>query len=364
MCREKSSYLGNHESSDTARSLDAKNKNHHARFVKALVTGGNGFLGSAIVRMLYARGDEVSILCRTSHENVAPFIRHAHHADLRDTAAVHCACAGLDVVFHAASLTGVWGPFREYQSINVDGTRNVIDACRTGGVARLVYTSSPSVVFGHDDLCGVDESQPYPNRYLAAYPQTKAEAERMVLAANDDSFFTVALRPHLIWGPGDPHLIPRVIDRAKKGKLRQVGDGKNLVDITYIDNAAEAHLLAADSLNRSVLCAGRAYFISQGKPVALWPWLDQLLVAVGAPRVTRKISLKAATLLGATLEGVHKVLGLKQEPPMTRFVANQLGKSHYFDISAAKRDLGYAPRVSSKDGMERLVNWLKQFPVQ
>ena len=332
--------------------------------MKALVTGGNGFLGSAIVRMLHARGDEVSVLCRSNYEVVAQFIVQAHQADLRDAVAVRRACAGMDVVFHAASLTGVWGPLREYQTINVDGTRNVIDACRAEGVKSLVYTSSPSVVFGRDDLCGVDESQPYPDRYLAAYPKTKAQAERMVLAANDGSLSTVALRPHLIWGPGDAHLIPRVIDRARKGKLRQVGDGKNLVDITYIDNAAEAHLLAADALKPSASCAGRAYFISQGQPVALWPWLDQLLAAIGAPRVTKKVSLSMASLVGATLEGIHKVFGLRQEPLMTRFVANQLAKSHYFDISAAKRDLGYIPRVSLQDGMERLVEWLLQFPAR
>jgi nucleoside-diphosphate-sugar epimerase len=314
--------------------------------------------------MLHARGDEVSILCRSNYEIVAPFIAHAHQADLRDAAAVRRACAGMDVVFHAASLTGVWGPLPEYQTINVDGTKNVLDACRANEVPKLVYTSSPSVVFGRGDLCGVDESQPYPHRYLAAYPKTKAQAECLVLAANDNSLSTVALRPHLIWGPGDPHLIPRVIERARKGKLRQVGDGKNRVDITYIDNAAEAHLLAADALRPSAPCAGRAYFISQGEPVALWPWLDQLLAAVGVPRVTRKISLRTASLMGATLEGLHKVLGLRREPLMTRFVANQLAKSHYFDISAAKRDLGYVPRVSTQDGMIMLVEWLKRFPAR
>lgn len=330
--------------------------------MKALVTGGNGFLGSAIVRMLHARGDEVNILCRGGHENVANCFHVAHQGDLRDAAAVRRACLGMDVVFHAAAKAGVWGPNREYQSINVEGTRNVIDACQAAGVPRLVYTSSPSVVFGDDELCGVDESQPYPERFLAMYPKTKAQAERLVLAANSQSLSTVALRPHLIWGPNDPHLIPRVIERARKGTLRQVGEGKNLVDITYIDNAAEAHLLAADALGPSAPCAGRAYFISQGQPVSLWPWLNQLLHAVGAPTVTRRISLRSAMLVGATLEGIYGLLGLKREPMMTRFVANQLAKSHYFDISAARRDLGYFPRVSLQDGMERLLAWLRQFP--
>lgn len=268
----------------------------------------------------------------------------------------------MDAVFHVAAKAGVWGRARDYESINVDGTRNVIAACRDNRVPKLVYTSSPSVVFDREDLCGVDESQPYPRRYLAEYPRTKAIAERMVLSANCPSLSTVALRPHLIWGPGDPHLIPRVIDRARKGKLRQVSDGQNLVDITYIDNVAEAHLLAADALSPSGRCAGRAYFISQGEPVTLWPWLNRLLEAIGAPKVTKRISLRRATIAGATLEVLYTLLGLQSEPLMTRFVANQLGKSHYFDISAARRDLGYFPRVSLDEGMGRLITWLKQFP--
>ncbi len=342
--------------------LDVNGGCLQAQTVKALVTGGNGFLGGAIVHLLQARGDTVTIFSRTPPTVPSEF-RTAHiTGDIRDQKALRSACAGMDAVFHVAAKTGVWGALREYQSINVDGTRNIIEACRAKGIGKLIYTSSPSVVFGRNDLCGVNESQPYPNRYLAAYPKTKAQAERMVLAANDSSFSTVALRPHLIWGPGDPHLIPRVIDRARQGKLRQVGDGKNMVDITYIDNAAEAHLLAADALSPPAPCAGRAYFISQGEPVPLWPWLNELLVAVGAPPVTRKISPAMASLLGATLEGVHTILKLRSEPLMTRFVANQLAKSHYFDISAAKRDLGYFPRISLQDGMERLIHWLKQFP--
>lgn len=269
----------------------------------------------------------------------------------------------MDAVFHVAAKAGVWGAARDFESINVDGTRNVVAACRAQGVPKLVYTSSPSVVFGRDDLCGVNESQPYPSRYLAAYPRTKAVAERMVLEANDPKLATVALRPHLIWGPGDPHLIPRVIDRARRGKLRQVGDGKNLVDITYIDNAAEAHVLAADALTTASACAGRAYFISQGEPVALWQWLNQLLDAVGAPKVTKRMSVGAASVLGGVLERAYTLLRLPGEPIMTRFVANQLAKSHYFDISAARRDFGYAPRVSLTEGMSRLVGWLRQFPV-
>ena len=336
--------------------------------MKALVTGGNGFLGSAIVRMLAARGDQVCILCRSGHSAAFSSTLAKHRspllvqADIRDATAVQKACEGQDVVFHVAAKAGFWGRRHEFQSTNVDGTRNVIKACRAAGVSRLVYTSSPSVVFGRDDLSGVNESQPYPLHYLADYPESKARAERMVLAANGASLSTVALRPHLIFGPGDPHLIPRVIDRARKGTLRQVGEGKNLVDITYIDNAAEAHLLAADAVSPDASCAGKPFFITQGEPVVLWTWLDELLQAVKAPRITRGVSLRTATLVGAVMEGVHRAFGLEREPRMTRFLANQLAKSHYFDISAAKRDLGYTVRVSLREGTNRLIEWLRRFP--
>lgn len=323
--------------------------------MKALVTGGGGFVGTRIAQMLIERGDDVLVLGRS---------RYPHHdaagiatvqADLRDAGAVARACAGVDVVFHAGGLTGVWGKRNTFHDINVGGTSNVIEACRRNGVGRLVFTSSPSVVFGTDDICGADESRPYPARYLAVYPETKAEAERAVLAANGPGLSTVAIRPHLVWGPGDSNLIPRVLARARAGRFLQVGDGKNLVDITYIDNAAEAHLLAADVLAPGSPCAGRAYFISQGEPVSFWPWINGVLAAVGVPQVSKAISYKKAHRIGATLEFVYRCLRIQKEPIMTRFVASQLAKSHYFNISAARRDLGYVPRISTEEGVRRLA---------
>jgi nucleoside-diphosphate-sugar epimerase len=323
--------------------------------MNALVTGGGGFLGSAIVRMLHERGDEVSVLGRGTYPHIAPHIKRTFQADIRLAPAVARACEGMDIVFHVAALAGFWGRRRDFWSINVEGTRNVIEACRANGVPRLVYTSSPSVVFGRDDLCGVDESTPYPPRYLAAYPETKAAAEKMIMAANSASLATVALRPHLIFGPGDPHLIPRVIARARAGRLRQVGDGRNLVDVTYIDNAARAHVQAADALGPGSRCAGKAYFISQGKPVELWPWLNDLLKGVGAPVVTRAVSFNSAYRVGAAFELMYRTLGIIREPPMTRFIASQLAKSHYFDISAARRDFGYDLVVSTGEGVRRAI---------
>ena len=327
--------------------------------MKAVITGGGGFLGSGIARLLHERGDEVTVFGRSRYPHLEQLGIKAVRGDLRSPSTVRTAVEGTDVVFHAAAVTGIWGPRRMFWGINVEGTRNVLAACRQAGVGRLVYTSSPSVVIGEDELCGVDESQPYPSRYLAHYPETKAVAEREVLAANDKHLATVALRPHLIWGPGDPHLIPRIIARARSGRLVQVGDGTNLVDITYIDNAAEAHVRAADALHLGAPCCGKAYFISQGKPVALWPWINDLLERLGIPPVRRAISFRTARRAGWVAEWFHRVLRIESEPRMTRFLASQLSKSHYFDITAARRDLGYAPAVSTEEGVERLVAWLE-----
>lgn len=323
--------------------------------MKALVTGGGGFLGRRIAEMLRARGDEVRVFARGDYPELRDAGIETVRGDLRNFEDIRAACDACDVVFHVAALAGVWGRSRDFWDVNVTGTLNVIAACRDRGIERCVYTSTPSVVFGEKELCGVDERQPYPDRYLAAYPRTKAVAEQAVLAANTPTLATVALRPHLIWGPGDPHLIPRVIDRARKGRLVQVGDGTNLVDITYIDNAAQAHIQAADALNLRAACAGNAYFISQGAPVGLWPWLRELLTALGHPVPTRTISYKMAYRLGAVLEWAYRLTFRRPEPPMTRFVAAQLATSHYFNIDAARRDFGYAPTVATRIGLARLV---------
>ncbi len=327
--------------------------------MKALVTGGGGFLGSRVAQMLHARGDDVIVLGRRQYPHHDKVGIGTIQADLRDADAVGCACRRMDVVFHVGGVTGIWGRRKTFWDINVVGTRNVIDGCRRHGVGKLVFTSSPSVVLGEEDLRGVDESVPYAKRYLTHYSETKTVAEQSILEANAPALRTVALRPHLIWGPGDPHLIPRVIARARKKRLIQVGDGLNLVDVTYIDNAAEVHLQAADALTDGAACAGRAYFISQGEPVLIWSWFGEILAAIGAPRISRTMSYRKARRIGALLECGYRLAGITKEPPMTRFLAVQLAKSHYFDISAAIRDLGYNPRVSTKKGTEELIAWLR-----
>jgi nucleoside-diphosphate-sugar epimerase len=330
--------------------------------LRALVTGGGGFLGGAIVRALVARGDDVRSLSRGDYPGLCALGVETLRGDLADPEAVARAVEGCDVVFHAAARAGIWGPYREYHRANVEGTRNVVAACRAGGVRRLVYTSSPSVVFDGRDMEGVDESVPYATRYEAAYPATKAEAERLALAANGPDLAVVALRPHLIWGPGDNHLVPRIIARARSGRLRRIGRADKRVDATYVDNAADAHLLAADRLAPESPPAGKAYFIAQGEPIPVWDLVNLILAAAHLPPVTRTVPARAAEFAGGLCEGVYRALRLRSEPPMTRFLARELATAHWFNLNAARRDLGYTPRVSTAEGLRRLEAWLQERP--
>jgi len=322
--------------------------------MKALVTGGGGFLGGAIVDLLHARGASIRTLARGDYPRLRDLEVTMVQGDLADASAVRRAVEGCDVVFHVAAKAGIWGSYADYHRPNVEGTRNILDACREHGIRRLVFTSSPSVVFNGADIAGVDESALYPTHYESFYSATKAEAERLVLAANDDALATVALRPHLIWGPGDNHLIPRIIAKAKTGRLRKIGRQDQLVDTIYIDNAAQAHLLAADRLAPGSPIAGKAYFLSQGEPVPLWDLINRILSAAGVPPVTRSVPTSVAVAAGALLETAYRLFRIAGEPPMTRFLAHQLSTAHWFNIDAARRDLGYAPAVSINEGLQRL----------
>jgi 2-alkyl-3-oxoalkanoate reductase len=327
--------------------------------MKALVTGGGGFLGGAIVRLLIERGHEVRSFARGDYPGLRAAGVQVFRGELTDTDAVEAAVDSCDVVFHVASKTGIWGPLREYFRTNVEGTNTVIAACRRRGVRRLVYTSTPSVVFSGRDMEGVDESTPYPDHYLTAYPRTKALAEQIVLRANDADLATVALRPHLIWGPGDPHLVPRILARARAGALRRIGRRPNLVDSIYVDNAATAHLLAADRLGPGSAVAGKVYFLSQGEPIPLWDLINRILDAGGLPPVSRSISPAVAYAAGWMLEALDSLLRRESEPRMTRFLARELATAHWFDIGAARRDLGYEPTVSIDEGLRRLAESLR-----
>ena len=330
------------------------------RPLKALVTGGGGFLGLAVVEQLLARGDQVRSFARGPYPGLADLGVEVRRGDLRDAQAVEQACAGCDVVFHVAAKAGIWGRYAAYYEPNVRGTQNVLAACREHGVRRLVYTSSPSVVFDGRSMEGVDESVPYPQRQHSHYAATKALGEQAVLAANGTTLRTLALRPHLIWGPRDNHLVPRIVSRGRAGTLRRVGDGTNKVDTTYIENAARAHLLAADALATNPRAAGRPFFISQGEPMALWEIINRILAAAGLPPLTRSVPQPVAWSVGAILEAAHAVFRLTGEPRMTRFVARELATAHWFDITAARTELGYEPVISITEGLHRLEAWLQE----
>ena len=323
--------------------------------MRVLVTGGGGFLGRAIVDRLIARGDSVRSVQRSETPELSALGVECLRGDIAESTFVERAAAGCDAVYHVAAKAGVWGRYEEFHRANVVGTENILKACRSQGVSKLVYTSSPSVVFSGQDENGIDESVPYPTHYLTYYPQTKAIAERAVLAANDAKLSTVALRPHLIWGPGDNHLFPRLVRRAREGKLRRVGDGKNLVDATYIDNAADAHLLAESRLSQNSPAAGKAYFISNGEPMPIWDLINRLLACANEPPISRQISARSAYLIGGLLEFAYTVTGRRDEPPMTRFVARQLSTAHWFRLDAARHDFGYHPKVSINEGLQRLT---------
>jgi len=325
---------------------------------KVLVTGGGGFVGLAIVQKLLSEQIEAVVVGRHRYPEVERLGVVTKVGDIRDGQFLARAAKGCDAVFHVAAKAGIWGRCQDYFSINLTGAEQVVQACRANGIGILVYTSTPSVVFANHDLAGVDEQTPYAKSFLCHYAHSKALAEDLVLRANCRDLKTVALRPHLVWGPGDTNLIPRLVDRGRKGLLKQVGDGQNLVDIAYIDNVADAHFLAAINLETSAVAAGKAYFISQGEPVNLWNWINGLFADLGIPPVSKQVSFGKAYAAGALLEGIYRVLALGTEPLMTRFLAQQLAKSHWFSIAAARRDLGYEPKVSTEEGMRRLVSWL------
>jgi nucleoside-diphosphate-sugar epimerase len=322
--------------------------------MKALVTGGGGFLGGVIVRLLGERGDSVRSFSRGSYPELDSLGVEQARGDLGDPAAVAAAAEGCEAIFHVAAKAGVWGSWKEYYRANVLGTRNVLAACRQHGIQKLIFTSSPSVTFAGTDQNGVDESEPYPKRFLAHYPHTKGIAEQEVLAANGPGLATVALRPHLIWGPGDPHLVPRLIERARAGKLRRIGRENKLVDTVYVDNAAQAHLQAANRLTVGSPVAGRAYFLSQGEPTPLWDFVNRVLALAGLPPVTRSISPGVAYAAAAFLETAYRLIRLRAEPKITRFVVRQLSTAHWYDLTAARRDLGYSPAVPTEEGLRRL----------
>lgn len=318
-------------------------------------------MGRRIVDRLLSQGRSVTVVGRTPAPDLERRGVRFVSASVEDAAAMRAACEGMESVFHVAAKVGVWGRYSDFFRVNVLGTRAVIAGCRAHGVRRLIHTSTPSVVYNGRDLAGADESLPLVTRCPSPYPLTKAAAETDVLSANGPDLATVALRPHLIWGKGDPHLVPRLLASARAGRLRVVGEGTNRVDMVHIENATDAHMSAEKALAKSGSpAAGRAYFITNGEPVRLWDWINGLLVALGEPPVTRRLSLRAASALGRACEIAWSLLPVGADPPMTRFIAAELAKDHWFDISAARRDMAYVPRISMAEGTQELVASLRR----
>lgn len=325
--------------------------------MRILVTGGGGFLGTYIIQELLKNPKYmVTNFSRHSYAHLEDIGVPTIKGDLRSRQDVDRALdQGFDAIFHVAALAGVWGKYEDYLGINFEGTKHLIDSAKAHNIQKFVYTSTPSVVFNKDDLMGVDETQGYATEFLNAYSETKTMAEKYVLEANDSkAFLSCAIRPHLIWGPGDPHLFPRVIQKGKEGKLRIVGDGQNMVDIVFVENAALAHVQAFENLNPGTRVCGQAYFVGQERPVKLWDFINTVLAHVKVDPVMSTIDVQTAYRIGWVMEKVFRLLGIqKPEPPMTRFVALNLGKSHYFSHEKAKRDFGYVPRVSIEEGLKR-----------
>ncbi len=327
---------------------------------RVVVLGGSGFVGRALVQRLVADGIETAVVARNAFPEAEGLGVRFLSGDIGDGDFLKNSLVGYDTVFHLASKTGIWGDKEEYYRTNVVGTQNVLDVCRANNIPALVYASTPGVVYQKDDLCGVNERTPYARNFLCNYAQSKAIAEKMVLAANSNNLKTIALRPHLVWGPGDINLIPRLLGQARCRQLKRIGDGHNLVDVTYIDNAVEAFILAAQNLHGPASGAGKPYFISQGEPVNLWNWLNKFLRRLDIPIVEESIPFQKAYLMGMFMEKAFPLARIKREPCMTRFLAVQLAKSHWFSIENANRDLGYFPKVSTAEGINTILQWVNK----
>lgn len=317
--------------------------------MKILVTGGTGFLGSHLGRALLARGHSVFLLGR----DFAPVSEllaagaHAVTADLRDARAVAGACAGMDAVYHVGALSAAWGKRSDFQAINAGGTQAVVEGCRRHRVGRLIYVSSPAVIFDGRDHINVTESAPYPRRFTSTYALTKKLGENAVAAATD--LATVIIRPKAIFGPGDRALLPRLLAAARQGRLRQFGSGQNRVDLTYVDNVVHALLLALDS-PRAI---GRTYFITNDEHVPLWPTIRAVLQRAGIPSALRPLPLHVALVAAALMESQAAVTG--REPLLTRYSVGILARTQTYSITAAKDDLGYTPQVSVAEGIARTL---------
>ncbi|MFW3169195.1 NAD-dependent epimerase/dehydratase family protein [Geodermatophilus sp. CPCC 206100] len=312
------------------------------------MTGASGMLGRATAQALLAGGDEVTVLQRRP----AGLPCREVLGDVADPAAVARAVRGQDAVLHLAAKVDVTGPWSDYARANIEGTRTVVAACRTAGVARLVHVSSPSVAHAGAALTGAGADPADPARARGHYSRSKAVAEREALAADSAALAVLAVRPHLVWGPGDPQLVERIVARARAGRLPVVGTGGALVDTTYVDNAAAALVAAVHACGP---VHGEALVVSNGEPRPVGEVIARLCRAAGVPEPTRSVPLPAAWLAGAVCEAAWAVTRRSTTPPLTRFLAGQLGTAHWFDQRRTRAALGWRPQVSLAEGFARLA---------
>ena len=325
--------------------------------MRVLVTGGSSLIGAGVAAALVARGDDVTVQQRSRSAALAQLDVRQVLGDIRDPDVVLAAADGCDAIVHLAAKVGVVGEWEEYRSINVDGTRNVIAAAQGRGIGRVVHVSSPSVAHGGEPIIGGGADEPVLGRRHAWYPESKAMAEIEAIRAASDELGVVAIRPHLVWGPGDTQLVGRIVERAAAGRLALVGGGRALVDTTYIDNAVDALLAALDSVVPGAPCSGRAYVVSNGEPRTIRELVEGICRAAGVPFEPRSVSLRVGRSVGAAVERIWPLLRRDDEPPLTQFLAEQLGTAHWFDPRPARDDLGWTPSVSIDDGLARLAAW-------
>ncbi len=320
---------------------------------RALVTGGGGFLGSSIVRLLLEKGWKVDVLGRSAYPELEALNVKCYQIDLSRADQLEKQIETVDVVFHVAAKAGIWGSYASYYEANVMATRHAINYCKLLNIP-LIYTSSPSVIFNGHNMKRADESVPYPHHYHSYYPQTKAMAEQEVLqAAKYGELKACSLRPHLIWGPGDNHLIPRFLSRGRAGSIAIVGDGKNMVDTVYIEDAAQAHMQAAEKLLNENSISGEAFFISQDQPINLFDWINRFLEQAGIPRIRKRVPANIAYAIGSSMEIIYKLFKIESEPRMTRFLALELSTEHTFNLSKARQLLGYKPKYSMEEAFDK-----------
>lgn len=328
--------------------------------MNALVIGGGGFLGTKIVEMLISDGHNVRVLGRNYYTHLKKMDVECIKADIRNEADIAKSLTGIDTIFHVASKNGFYGNWNEFKSINIVGTETILSAALSKNVEKFIYTSSPAVVGFDNDLHNGGIDVPYPTKHESPYSYTKAQAEQIVKTKNGDGIATVSLRPHMIFGPGDKHLFPRILDKASKGSFKRIGEGKNIIDLTFVDNAASAHIDAAKALiSDKSPCAGGAYFISNDEPVIFYDYLNEIFRNLNINTINNGLTLSTARKVGKLLEGFYKTFSIKSEPLVTPYLANMMGLSHWYDMGPAKKDLNYKVKVSMSEGTKRTLEWLK-----